>query len=199
VRAPRHARGAEHLATVSALTAAVADLAQACRTLALPIEFDGPPPLPPCVFDRPRHVAPLLRLSMGSRVAAAERPPECGACVLSSLCPGPAAPTAVRALRDAHLPRLFGGRPARPDGQVHALRHARLRFADGVERAAATVYVTTACNQGCRFCFVPLGRAEPPDTDKPLAVREAGGAGLAVVLSGGEPTLHPELMQGDCI
>ncbi len=52
------------------------------------------------------------------------------------------------------------------------------------------------CNQACPFCFVRLGstRLDPSDLDGLLAVQGPMSGGESVVLTGGEPTLHPQLL-----
>ncbi len=52
------------------------------------------------------------------------------------------------------------------------------------------------CNQACPFCFVRLGgrRLDPADLPRILPPGVTGRLGDSVVLTGGEPTLHPELL-----
>jgi pyruvate-formate lyase-activating enzyme len=55
------------------------------------------------------------------------------------------------------------------------------------------IRVNFHCNQACRFCFVSTHLPGVDDERIHRAIRDAAGRGARIVLSGGEPTLHPRL------
>src|SRR6185436_10708657 len=50
------------------------------------------------------------------------------------------------------------------------------------------------CNQSCHFCFVSTHLPAADRSRIESAIGEAGRAGAAIALSGGEPTLNPHLL-----
>lgn len=58
----------------------------------------------------------------------------------------------------------------------------------------AIVRVVFRCNQACTFCFVSTHLPAAPADAVEAAIREAAARGARVVLSGGEPTLDPRLV-----
>src|SRR5262249_52610028 len=51
------------------------------------------------------------------------------------------------------------------------------------------------CNQACEFCFVSTHLPPPAGPAVRAAIERAGAEGAALVLSGGEPTLNPRLVE----
>src|SRR5690606_2237526 len=71
--------------------------------------------------------------------------------------------------------------------------HEIYRRPDGSTVPAAIVRINFHCNQACWFCFVSTHL--PPATDAQIeaAVDDIGRREGVLVLSGGEPTLRPDL------
>lgn len=56
------------------------------------------------------------------------------------------------------------------------------------------VRVNFQCNQACRFCFVSTHLPAPEEAAVREAIEKAGREGARIILSGGEPTLNPRLL-----
>ncbi|MBX3274218.1 MAG: radical SAM protein [Sandaracinaceae bacterium] len=173
------------------------------RRNALPIRLDPHASLAPCLFTSPARLAHLFALTPGGAARAGHaRLAACAGCAVRDRCPGVPA---------AQAPRLEGA--ARPIEREHVRR--RLSLVSTVEeqierelyqdelhrrpgappRRTRTVRVNFNCNQTCRFCFVSTHLPAAPDADVEAAIVEAARAGADVALSGGEPTLHPRLVE----
>jgi MoaA/NifB/PqqE/SkfB family radical SAM enzyme len=61
--------------------------------------------------------------------------------------------------------------------------------------AEITVRVNFRCNQACEFCFVSTHLPSAPEAAVRAAIEAAAREGAVVVLSGGEPTLNPRLVE----
>jgi hypothetical protein len=68
-----------------------------------------------------------------------------------------------------------------------------LRAERGAPAWDEVVRVNFHCNQACSFCFVSTHLPPAPRAQVESAIRAAAARGARIVLSGGEPTLHPEL------
>jgi radical SAM protein with 4Fe4S-binding SPASM domain len=117
----------------------------------------------------------------------------------------------------AFLERALGGAPAADaDPEFLAaclaegilIEHDPGRRSDGRAAEAARpslryllVHLTRRCNLACRHCY--LGEAEaadlPVDQARPLIEEFAGGGGLRLLLSGGEPLMHPRFWEIDAL
>ena len=64
----------------------------------------------------------------------------------------------------------------------------------GASIAEAIVRINFQCNQACTFCFVSTHLPSAGDDAIERAIVEAGARGERIVLSGGEPTLNPRLL-----
>jgi MoaA/NifB/PqqE/SkfB family radical SAM enzyme len=177
--------------------AALARLDEACQRHEIRLQLaEGSGP-PPCVFPpsgRHRH---LYALSPGGTARGFRQLAACEGCVVRDRCPGVA---------EAYLAR-------HPETEVHALTgdraRRRLTLIGSVEQQIerelvqpsfpaqglpeALVRVQFHCNQACDFCFVSTHLPSASDAAVRRAIEEAAAAGQRVVLSGGEPTLHPRL------
>src|SRR5437870_619994 len=58
-----------------------------------------------------------------------------------------------------------------------------------------TVRVNFHCNQSCDFCFVSTHLPPAGDAAVRAAIEAAGGEAAVLVLSGGEPTMNPRLVE----
>jgi MoaA/NifB/PqqE/SkfB family radical SAM enzyme len=178
---------------------------RAGRAAELPVRLHPATAPPPCVFkpeDRPLHLfalTPGARRSGDGRQAIAA----CAECLVNDRCPGVASSQLER----------FGLPPMFPITEERARR--RLTRTASVEEQSAQELVSTAlhrrddgevvreaivrvqfqCNQSCRFCFVSTHLPGPGDPAVRAAIEAAGARGEKVVLSGGEPTLNPRLVE----
>jgi MoaA/NifB/PqqE/SkfB family radical SAM enzyme len=169
--------------------------------IALRIAVDGE--LPPCVFEEPTKVLPVLRVGRvllersGDRHRRIEA---CERCAAREVCPGPLADISERVAAVAKPLRAED--PLEGIIQVSQERSRQLReykssfFVDShdggvVERRI--VRVNFHCNQACDFCFV--SRELPPIEHEVIEreIREVARTGAVLDLSGGEPTLNPRL------
>jgi MoaA/NifB/PqqE/SkfB family radical SAM enzyme len=181
----------------------VTKLARACRLAGIPCKLDPRAHPAPCVFEDTRTVAPLFSLGPSRSVPADhERVPACEACFVRDGCPG--------------FERVTIERFGEPDVQAIAKDTIRRRLtmvgseSEQVERELvepsrgwvgdeevdeAIVRVMFACNQDCSFCFVSTHLPTPSLPVLLRAIDEAAARGARIVLSGGEPTLHPSLLE----
>jgi MoaA/NifB/PqqE/SkfB family radical SAM enzyme len=157
---------------------------------------------PPCVFPHQSRAAALFPLTPGAarrqhHVAVAA----CAKCLLADRCSG---------LPQAYLAQ----RPAPPMQPIEDEKiRRRLSIIGTVEEQVAREFVSMnryesdagpvfekvvrvvfTCNQSCRFCFVSTHLPTPESATIRQAIVDGGRDGLRITLSGGEPTLHPELV-----
>jgi MoaA/NifB/PqqE/SkfB family radical SAM enzyme len=193
----------EEVLSPAEAAALVTKLAHACRRAGIPCKLDPRAHPPPCVFADIRAAAPLYSLgpsqSMPSRH---ERIPACDACRVRDRCPGFEAvalerfgqPDVQPVLEDAVRRRLtmIGSVSEQVDREL--VEPSRGWVGDK-EVDEAIVRVMFACNQDCSFCFVSTHLPTPSLPVVLRAIEEAAARGARVVLSGGEPTLHPSLLE----
>jgi MoaA/NifB/PqqE/SkfB family radical SAM enzyme len=188
------------LAEVGHTVVAVAD---AARRIGLALRLDPTTFVPPCIVETPERVTHLFALNRGNAARADyARVPECADCLVNDRCPG--------------LPRAAlaaGVRPPLHPIVEHRVRR-RLTVASSLEaqvarelvsrdeaRGAArpvteyTVRVNFHCNQACEFCFVSTHLPPASDAAVRTAITTAAEEGAVVILSGGEPTLNPRLIE----
>lgn len=101
---------------------------------------------------------------------------------------------ALAARWTARRERGRGDRGAVPGGRPDPRTSRVLERGHGLEREHI-LRVEFRCNQRCPFCFVRIRPHRPEwETIRRALDRATGGRpGASIVLSGGEPTLHPEL------
>ncbi|PKN45691.1 MAG: hypothetical protein CVU63_08545 [Deltaproteobacteria bacterium HGW-Deltaproteobacteria-20] len=181
----------------------VTKLARACRLAGIPCKLDPRAHPPPCVFADVRAVAPLFSLGPSRSVASRhERIPACEPCLVRDRCPGFERVTIERfgppdvqpILQDAVRRRLtmVGSVSEQVERE---LVEPSLGWVGDEEVDEAIVRVMFACNQDCSFCFVSTHLPAPSVPVVLRAIEEAAARGARVVLSGGEPTLHPSLLE----
>jgi MoaA/NifB/PqqE/SkfB family radical SAM enzyme len=188
------------LAEIGRTVLAVADEA---RRVGLTVRLDPTTSVPPCVFEKPERVAHLFALNRGNAFRPdSEHVAACDACLVNDRCPG-----VPRAALSA------GSLPALHPIVEHRLRR-RLTVVSSVEEQMArelvtrddargvdgpvteyTVRVNFHCNQACEFCFVSTHLPPPAEAAVRTAIDDAAREGAVVVLSGGEPTLNPRLIE----
>lgn len=167
------------------------------RRAGIPVRMSPEPGPPPCVFPKQERGVALFSLTRGGfRAHGFTRLEACAACLVADRCAG---------MPDAYLAR----RPAPPMRPVTEDRLRRrlsvistieeqvdrefVQAAHTHEGADAIIRINFHCNQACHFCFVSTHLPGVDDARIHEAIRAAGRQGERIVLSGGEPTLHPRL------
>jgi uncharacterized Fe-S cluster-containing radical SAM superfamily protein len=162
--------------------------------------------IPPCFFTRPARVAHLFTLTVGGAVRPGfAKMDGCAVCNVSDRCPG--VPIAARAREpDLRVSPILQDRIRRRLSIISSVEDQIAREVVQEDRyrdvaspgagplPARIVRINFACNQACHFCFVSthLPAAEPAVIDQ--AVVDISRRGGVLVLSGGEPTLNPRLL-----
>jgi hypothetical protein len=199
---PTDAPDPSECAALDDVARAVTAVAESARRVGMALRIDSATYVPPCLFDVPERVAHLFALNRGHGGRGGfRRVPECEVCLVNDRCPG---------LPDQALAR-------EPEPEVHPIREHRLRrrltVSSTVEEQVArelisrqivrggygvvpehTVRVNFHCNQSCDFCFVSTHLPSGGDTAVRAAIEAAGREAAVLVLSGGEPTMNPRLL-----
>ncbi|MEI8255392.1 MAG: radical SAM protein [Deltaproteobacteria bacterium] len=185
---------------------AISALETAARRLGVAVKMGQDSGPPPCVFPHPSRVAHLYSLTPGTALRKDHRQLEaCAQCQMADRCSG---------LPDAYLARHVPP-PMQPITEDRVRRRLSLisTVDEQIARELSTlslyehadsgvgvveehiIRVNFHCNQACRFCFVSTHL--PPASDAAIrkAIVDAGHAGGRVMLSGGEPTLNPSLLE----
>ena len=200
---PRDAPDRATLVPLAEAAAVVEATEAAARIADLPLRLAGDAGLPPCAFARPARVAHLFSLTPGGgRRPGYEPVAACGTCVAADRCPGVPVEHLARGPRPDLSPLTHNRLRRRlstiadVEGQIarELVQPDLYRGADGSLRRARIVRVNFRCNQACAFCFVSTHLPAAPDAAVEAAIGEAASAGEAVLLSGGEPTLNPRLL-----
>jgi MoaA/NifB/PqqE/SkfB family radical SAM enzyme len=199
---PATAADPTECASLGEVAVAISAVADEARRVGLPLRLDPTTYVPPCAFERPERVAHLFALNRGNAARPSyERVAACSGCLVEDRCPG--VPSGFLEQRD--LPRL------RPVAEQRLRR--RLTVMSTVEEQVArelvsrddarggdaravevTVRVNFRCNQACEFCFVSTHLPSAPEAEVRAAIEAAAREHAVVVLSGGEPTLNPRLV-----
>ena len=181
----------------------VTKLARACRRAGIPCKLDPRSHPPPCVFANARAVAFLFSLGPSRSVSSDhERVAACEVCLVRDRCPGFEAVTLGRfgepdvqpIVEDAIRRRLTMVGSVSEQVERELVEPSRGWVGDE-EVDEAIVRVVFACNQDCSFCFVSTHLPTPSLPVLLRAIDEAAARGARIVLSGGEPTLHPSLIE----
>jgi MoaA/NifB/PqqE/SkfB family radical SAM enzyme len=200
---PATAPDATECASLAEVGAAITAVADEARRVGLPLRLDPTTYVPPCVFEKPERVAHLFALNRGNAARPSyERVAACAGCLVEDRCPG--VPRGF--LQRGDLPRL---RPV-----VEQRLRRRLTVMSTVEEQVArelvsrddsrgddpravevTVRVNFQCNQACDFCFVSTHLPPAREAEVRAAIDAAAREHAVVVLSGGEPTLNPRLLE----
>jgi molybdenum cofactor biosynthesis enzyme MoaA len=198
VSIPLQAPRPDALAPVSDAVVAVQRLAEAARARGIAVVLDPATFVPPCLFERPAAVAHLYALNEGSANRRGwQRTEACTACVVADRCPGlPEGVAGIepRPIRRDHVRRRLSVISS-IDEQIEreVVTHELGRRPDGTTVPTSVVRVNFHCNQACWFCFVSTHLPPAPAARIHDAIDDIGRRGGVLVLSGGEPTLHPDL------
>ncbi|MFO0658211.1 MAG: radical SAM protein [Polyangiaceae bacterium] len=187
------------------IDAAARELRLAVASATVPLRMAPGGELPPCLFESPNDVKPVLRLgqilverdaSNYQRIASCER------CSARTVCAGPIKSIAARV---APLARPLGdderaaGLVPMSEERARVLLEYRSQFfltsPEGTVRERRIVRVNFHCNQACDFCFV--SRELPPVEHERIVkeITEVAERKAVLDLSGGEPTLNPRLSE----
>ncbi len=200
---PSTAPDATECASLAEVGAAITAVADEARRVGLPLRLDPTTYVPPCAFEKPERVAHLFALNRGNAARPSyERVAACAGCLIDDRCPG--------------VPRGFLQQGALPRLQPVVERRLRRRLTvmSTVEEQVArelvsrddsrggdsgavevTVRVNFQCNQACEFCFVSTHLPPAAEATVRAAIDAAAREQAVVVLSGGEPTLNPRLVE----
>jgi MoaA/NifB/PqqE/SkfB family radical SAM enzyme len=208
---PTESPDPSELLTWEESTRAVKAIVVAARSHGLSVRFAPDAAPPPCAFpkgSRVEHLYGSLAGLIGAAPSVEGDEPggrrqgychveACRDCLVSGGCTG---------IAEAYLAR-------HPHTDIHPITEDRVRrrlslvstVADQVARELVStsiglviesvIRVQFHCNQSCTFCFVSTHLAAPPDAMVQAAIEEAGRRESKIVLSGGEPTLHPRLTE----
>jgi MoaA/NifB/PqqE/SkfB family radical SAM enzyme len=193
---PAGVRAVIAVAPVGALTANEAAAAILTLDAAFPTVRVGRPAPPPCAFPRPAwHLFSLTR--GGADDPGHERIAACAGCLVADRCPGVplgTAPFDARPVTDERTRRrltIIDDVAAQQEREL--VSHDRHRLPDGGFVDEAVIRVVFHCNQACRMCFVSTHLPAASNDRVRAEIDRWAAAGRRIILSGGEPTLHPEL------
>jgi molybdenum cofactor biosynthesis enzyme MoaA len=181
---------------------AVTAVAEEGRRVGLTVRLDPMTFVPPCVFEKPERVAHLFALNRGNASRPGyERVAACATCLVNERCPG--LPRDVARWAAVAPQPITNERLRRRLTAVSTVEEQTAREfvgrdeARGLDRTIPeyTVRVNFHCNQACEFCFVSTHLPPPAEAAVRAAIERAGAEGAALVLSGGEPTLNPRLVE----
>ncbi len=195
---PRSAPDAAECAALDEVATAVSAAADAARRVGLGVRLDAATFVPPCAFPVPERVSHLFALNRGNaRRPGYARTPVCETCLVNDRCPGfpdGAAPAAVRPVADHRLRRRLTVMSSVEEQVARELVSRQIVRGGYGQVPEFTVRVNFHCNQACDFCFVSTHLPPPAEAAVRTAIEDAGREQAVLVLSGGEPTLNPRLL-----
>jgi molybdenum cofactor biosynthesis enzyme MoaA len=187
------ARARAEMVPVAELAEALAPVLRLTSDAGTRTVIDAPEGLPLCAF---RGDVPAIAAVRTRRKDVGERPASCYECALLERCGGQGALDAA----------LFGPWEVRPFDRIPpalirntsiepvVLHSPGLPSSGHGHGAKAEIRVVMPCNQDCTFCFVNREAPSPSRAFLEQAVDDAVASGvLAVVFTGGEPTLSQHL------
>lgn len=202
---PNESPDPDALAPIESALRSLEGALEAARSVGVTARVAPGERLPPCVFPRPERIAHAYALTRGgadeprhSRVAA------CAACRANDRCAGLPEAALARAPWLAERAKPIDSDRLRrrltvitsPEAQAarELLTEETYASPDGSVERAGVVRVHFHCNQACDFCFVSTHLPPPPEASVRAAIERASELGT-VVLSGGEPSLNPRLVE----
>lgn len=201
---PTEAPNPAECASLEEAAQTIAAVSEAARRVGLAVRLAPSTFISPCLFEKTGRVAHLFALNRGhaSRPGFA-RVAECESCLVNDRCPGlPRQALSTGSLPDLHP--ILEDRLRRRMTVVSSVEDQiarelvgkdELRDSANVRVPEYTIRVNFHCNQACEFCFVSTHLPLPAEAAVRAAIEEAGQEGAVVVLSGGEPTLNPRLIE----
>lgn len=201
---PHRAPSEDELVSVREAARAIALVCEAGQAFGMLASLDQSVPIPPCAFEQPGRVAHLFSLTKGGgQRPNFSHPPACERCDVRDRCPGLHADVLAREADFEPRPiasektrrRLsMVGRVEEQIARELVTRETR-RLSDGGTLSDHVVRILFHCNQSCRFCFVSTHLPAAQHEAIVRAIVEIGAMGGILTLSGGEPTLHPRLIE----
>ncbi len=188
------------------VAAVVLAVERSARAAGIALRMNPGADIPPCMFPRASRsrTMHLYALTPGvPRRAAHTHVASCAECVVRDRCSGFAdaylarhAPPTITPIKDERSRRRLSLMTSVPEQIAHELV-TRSLFADDDGKPAydEIVRVNFHCNQSCTFCFVSTHLPAAADDVVETAIREAGARGSRIVISGGEPTLNPRIVE----
>jgi len=196
---PTEAPDPDSILPVHEATARVASLVAAARGVGIPVRLDPNCFIPPCAFPDPVGVAEVFSMTRGGRHRAGCRQDDhCAQCVAADRCPG--VPRALRdfdvvPLRQPRLLRRLSTISTNAEQLEREIVTHELYRGTGHNGRGVTIRINFRCNQACEFCFVSTHLPDPAEWRVRQAITSAAESGATVILSGGEPTLNPRLLE----
>ncbi len=201
---PTHAPDASELIDFDRAGAVIREVEARARRAGLALKMAPGSGPPPCVHGGDPRVAHLYSFTPGASARADHAfLPTCEPCVVRDRCPGfprellartgPPATTPIatdRARRRLSLISTVEEQIAR-----ELVTPNRFRSAVHGDVDEDIIRVVFQCNQSCRFCFVSTHLPAAGDEAVEAAIRAAAARGHKITLSGGEPTLHPRIVE----
>ncbi|MGH7439329.1 MAG: radical SAM protein, partial [Polyangiaceae bacterium] len=175
------------------------------RRLGMALRFEDEVAIAPCAFPQGARVAHLYSsLTRGAGGRDKYRAlPACEGCLMRDACPGVSERYLARHPVPAMNPVTSERTRRRLTLMTSVEEQMRREFVtpnqgageNGVAVEEAIIRVNFHCNQSCGFCFVSTHL--PPMQDEAIraAIVDAGSRGITIVLSGGEPTLNPRIVE----
>lgn len=201
---PTSSPDAGELLDYDAAGAAIRRIEESARRAALPLKLAPGSGPPPCVHGGDPRVAHLYSMTPGAAPRADHVHPEvCAGCAMRDRCPG--LPHALVAR--SGLPRMTPITSDRARRRLSLISTVEEQVARELVQPSRSrdpehgdvdedlVRVVFQCNQACRFCFVSTHLPAASDAAVEAAIRRAAEAGRKVTLTGGEPTLHPRIVE----
>jgi MoaA/NifB/PqqE/SkfB family radical SAM enzyme len=206
VGVPTRAPDPGELASYEEAVEAILTLEGAARAAEVALRMSPGHGMPPCVFP-PRtrsRTAHLYTLTPGApRRAGHTQLAACAECLVRDRCSGVPdeylarrAPPPMNPVREVRVRRRLSLLSSVEAQIAHELV-TRSLSADGDGNAVyeEIIRVNFQCNQACSFCFVSTHLPAAAHDVVQEAIRAAGARGSRIVLSGGEPTLNPRLVE----
>jgi MoaA/NifB/PqqE/SkfB family radical SAM enzyme len=206
VSVPVEAPDASELLGYEEVATTLQSLAVSAWKAGIPASLNPVHGFPPCVLEpalRARHASLFALPVVARRAAGYCRVEACRECGVAERCPGFSAAYRlrrpipdVRPVRDEPTLRRLSI-PRRAHEQVEEGLVSRSMRADrrGRPVGQSVVRINFHCNQACAFCFVQTQLPPPRAGAIERAIDDAAQRGDYVALSGGEPTLHPRLVE----
>lgn len=199
---PTAAPDVEALAPLAAAAEAIEATWKTAKAVKIALSMGRDGLVPPCLFARPARVAHMFALTPGgTRNPAWTQLDACAECVLVESCPGlPRAALArepelaVGPIREDRVRRRMSSAASVEEQIARELVADDIGRHDGIVDWRRIVRVNFQCNQACHFCFVSTHLPSAAEETVRGAIVEAARQGLGVVISGGEPTLNPNLV-----
>ena len=198
VSVPLEAPNRDALASLRDAAVVIEALATSARHVGISLQLEPSTFVPPCIFERPAAVAHLYALSAGGANRPGwRRTQACEGCVVIDRCPGmPEAsvlePRPIEHDRVRRRLTVISSIDEQIDREL--VTHEIYRRADGSTVPAAIIRINFHCNQACWFCFVSTHLPPADEAKIHAAIDDIARRQGVLVLSGGEPTLNPELV-----